>query len=112
MKAGTDDRCRCSAMDIVAQLVVAGAQVRAYDPSVSGPVRDLPDIVVFAGDPYNGCVGAEVVAVVNVWEEFTMVGLDQVRETTAVARMLEAGYLFDSGTVRDAGFEYVSLGNR
>ena len=53
----------------------------------------------------------EVLAVSNDWEEFTKVDLDQVRETMAVARMVDGRNLFDSGTVRDAGFEYVGLGN-
>lgn len=110
-KAGTDDRRRSPAIDIVARLVDAGAQVRAYDPSVSGPVPDLPDAVVVAGDPCDACVGAEVVAVLTDWEELTKVDLDQVRETMATARMVDARNLFDSGTVRDAGFEYVGLGN-
>ena len=110
-KAGTDDRLGSPAIDIVARLVDAGAQVQAYDPSACGPVPDLPDTVVIAGDPYDACVGAEVVAVLTDWEELTKVDLDQVRETMAVARMVDARNLFDSGTVRDAGFEYVGLGN-
>ncbi len=110
-KAGTDDRRRSPAVDIVAQLVDAGAQVRAYDPSVTGPVPDLPDTVVIAADPYDACAGSEVVAVLTDWDEFAKVDLDRIRETMAVARMVDARNLFDARTMRDAGFEYVGLGN-
>lgn len=111
-KAGTDDRRGSLATDIVARLVDAGdTRVRAYDPTVSSPVPDLPDTVVVAGDPYDACVGAEVVAVLTDWDELTKVDLHQIRETMATARMVDARNLFDSGTVRDADFDYVGLGN-
>lgn len=110
-KTATDDRRRSLAVDIVAQLLDAGAQVRAYDTSVSAPASELPETVVIGADPYDACTGSEVVAVLTDWEEFTKVDLERVRETMTVARMVDARNLFDPRSLGDVGFQYVNLGN-
>lgn len=110
-KAGTDDRRRSPAVDIVRLLVDGGAQVRAYDPSISGPVPDVPAGVTVVADPYQACAGADVLAVLTDWDEFTKVDLARIHQTMATPRMVDGRNLFDPQTLRDEGFEYVGLGN-
>lgn len=110
-KAGTDDRRRSPAVDIVTRLVASGARVQAYDPSVTAPAPDLPEAVVICPDAYEACAGADVLAVLTDWEELTKLDLDRVHEVMAAPRVVDGRNLFDARSMRDAGFEYVGLGN-
>jgi UDPglucose 6-dehydrogenase len=110
-KAGTDDRRRSPAIDIIRRLVILGRKVRAYDPLVDGPVPELPDEVEIVTDPYEACEGASVLAVLTDWDTLTKLDLTRVRARMANARMVDARNLFDASSARDHGFEYVGLGN-
>ncbi|HZU78840.1 MAG TPA: UDP-glucose/GDP-mannose dehydrogenase family protein [Acidimicrobiales bacterium] len=110
-KAGTDDRRRSPAVEIVQRLVASGAQVRVYDPSVTGPAPDIPEEVELLGDAYLACKGADVVAVLTDWEVFTRLDLARVRQLMTSARMVDARNHLDPAAVRAAGFDYLGLGN-
>src|SRR5579872_2354825 len=66
-KAGTDDRRRSPAVEIVQRLVRRGVRVRAYDPAVTGAVPEFDGGVEIVLDPYEACKGAAVVAVLTDW---------------------------------------------
>ncbi len=111
-KAGTDDRRRSPAVDIIGRLVAGGVKIRAYDPLVAGgPLPELPREVEVVGDPYDACEGASVLAVLTDWEVLTKLDLARVRQLMAAPRIVDARNLFDASTARDHGFEYVGLGN-
>jgi len=110
-KAGTDDRRRSPAIEIVQRLVARGVRVRAHDPSVTGAVPELPSPVEVLADPYDACEGASVLAVLTDWESFTKLDLGRVRDVMATARVVDARNLFDPRSLRELGFEYVGIGN-
>ena len=110
-KAGTDDRRRSPAVDIVNQLRQRGATVRAYDPAVTGPVPEVDGDVVVCADPYDAATGADVVAVFTDWEELTKIDVGRLRSAVAAPRIVDARNCLDAASLRDAGFDYVGLGN-
>ena len=110
-KAGTDDRRRSPAVQIVQRLARRGVRVRAYDPAVAGPVPEFDGDVEVVLDPYEACKGAAVLAVLTDWPSFTELDLVKAREGMSTARMVDARNLFDPETTRQAGFEYIGLGN-
>ena len=110
-KAGTDDRRRSPAIEIVQRLERRGARVRAHDPAVTGPVPELTGTVEVLADPYEACQGASVLAVLTDWESFTKLDMSRVRDVMAAPRVIDARNLFDARSMRDLGFEFVGLGN-
>ena len=110
-KAGTDDRRRSPAVDIVNELRQRGATVRAYDPAATGPVPEVDGEVVVCGDPYDAAAGADVVAVLTDWEEFTKIDLDRLRAAVGSPRIVDARNCLDATALRAAGFDYIGLGN-
>ncbi|HZU79692.1 MAG TPA: UDP-glucose/GDP-mannose dehydrogenase family protein [Acidimicrobiales bacterium] len=110
-KAGTDDRRRSPAIDIVQRLLAAGAQIRAHDPAISGSVPELPDDVEIVGDAYLACKGADVVALLTDWDEYKGVDLARVKKLMASPKIVDARNLLDPDALRSAGFDYVGLGN-
>lgn len=107
-KARTDDVRDSPAIAVVRRLTSQGAVVRAYDPTVNGPVDGL-DVEVVT-DPYAACADAEVLAVLTEWDEFKWLDLDKVAETMAAPRVLDARNLIDRSALLRRGFEFQGIG--
>ncbi len=107
-KARTDDVRDSPAIAVVRRLTSQGAVVRAYDPTVNGPVDGL-DVEVVT-DPYAACADAEVLAVLTEWDEFKWLDLDKVAETMVAPRVLDARNLIDRSALLRRGFEFQGIG--
>jgi UDPglucose 6-dehydrogenase len=108
-KANTDDRRESPAIEVLRRLAAAGADLTAFDPTVSGPVPELPDATI-APDAYAACEGAQVLVVLTEWDDFKWVDLDKVDEAMAEPRIVDARNLLDRSAVRRRGFEYDGIG--
>ena len=110
-KANTDDRRDSPAVEVLRRLVAGGAEVTAFDPTVSGPMPELSEVTV-APDPYAACEGAEVLVVLTEWDDFKWVDLDKVSDSMAEPRIVDARNLLDRSAVRRRGFAYDGIGRR
>jgi UDPglucose 6-dehydrogenase len=108
-KANTDDRRESPAVEIVRRLVEGGAVVRAYDPTVSGELPEIPEVLA-CDDPYAACEGARVLAVLTEWDEFKWVDLDKVADTMDERCIVDARNLLDRGALLRRGFTHQGLG--
>ncbi len=108
-KANTDDRRESPAIEVLRRLIAAGARVTAFDPTVDGPIPELPEVAI-AADPYAACDGAELLVVLTEWDDFKWVDLDKVAEALAQPRIVDARNLLDRSAVRRRGFEYDGIG--
>jgi UDPglucose 6-dehydrogenase len=109
-KAGTDDRRDSPAVEIVRRMVADGARVQAYDPTVTGPVPELPDGVEICGDPYAACDGAAAVVVLTEWEELRWLDFAKVRALLSEPSIVDARNLLDPTALRRMGITYVGVG--
>ena len=109
-KARTDDRRDSPAIEIVRRLVAAGATVRAYDPTVRGPVPELGAEVEVLDDAYAACEGASCVVVLTEWDELRWLDYAKVRDLLAGHHVVDARNLLDPTALRRLGFSYVGLG--
>ncbi len=105
-KARTDDQRDSPALDIIRRLTTQGANVRAYDPTVTDP---LPGMEVCA-DAYAACEGATVLVVLTEWDEFRWVDFAKCRAAMSGAALVDARNLLDPASVRRQGFAYTGVG--
>ncbi len=105
-KARTDDLRDSPSLAIIERLVKAGAQVRAYDPSVTS---QLPDMVTVT-DPYEACEDAVVLAILTEWDEFRWLDLGLVRTRMASPHLVDARNLIEPAAARRAGFRFTGIG--
>ncbi len=105
-KARTDDTRDSPALRIVGLLADQGADVRAYDPAVKGPIQGLEP----AGDPYSVCDGADVLVVLTEWDEFRWLDFDKVAGLMAAPRVVDGRNLLDKPALERRGFSYVGIG--
>jgi UDPglucose 6-dehydrogenase len=109
-KANTDDLRDSPALSIAAELVAAGASVRAYDP-VAGEAagREVPGLLV-ASDPFDACDGAEVLALLTEWDQFRWLDYSRVATVMSETRVVDARNLLDPAAMRRLGFTYQGVG--
>jgi UDPglucose 6-dehydrogenase len=108
-KAATDDRRDSPAIAVIRLLGAEGARVTAYDPTVSEPIRELPDTAVTV-DPYAACEGASVLVVLTEWEELRWLDFEKVRELLAKPYVVDARNVLDPAALRRLGFVYTGIG--
>src|SRR5437870_2234412 len=75
-KPNTDDLREARSLEVVAQLLAAGATVRAYDPvAIENARAVLPATVRYAVSAYEAAQGADAVALVTEWNAFKFINL-------------------------------------
>jgi UDPglucose 6-dehydrogenase len=112
-KAGTSDRRDSPALEIVALLKAAGADVRAFDPTVAAGSTDgdLQGILT-TGSVVESARGSDVIVVLTEWPEFALVNFESLAHEVRQRHVIDARNLLSTRDVRAAGFTYRGLGRR
>jgi UDPglucose 6-dehydrogenase len=108
-KANTDDLRQSPALHIIQRLLRRGARVQAYDPAVTGPLDEVPELTVVP-DSYAAAEGASVLAVLTEWDEFKWVDLDKLAGLMAEPCIMDSRNLLDRAAVTRRGFTYRAVG--
>lgn len=124
-KAGTDDLRNSPAVEVALRLAAGGAEVRAFDPTVTVPegagaipvpAIELPDdlegSLLAYPDAYSACEGAAAVVVLTEWDEFRWLDFVKVRGALVSPVLVDARNLLDPAQVRRLGFSYTGIGRR
>lgn len=109
-KARTDDRRDSPAIEVVRRIVAEGGRVKAYDPTVRGPVPELPSGVEICTDAYAACDGAVALAVLTEWDELRWLDFGKVRGLLRHPNVVDARNLLDPAALRRMGFSYIGVG--
>lgn len=114
-KPDTDDLREAPSRVIVAELAARGARIVAHDPeAMEGAKRLFADLpaVHFAETPMQALEGADALVIVTEWKAYRSPDFDRMRELLRAPVVLDGRNLFDPWLMRDAGFEYWSIGRR
>jgi len=111
-KADTDDMRDSPSLDIVPELVRAGARVRAYDPAGMHEAKKMLTGVEFSERAYDAIEGADAVAILTEWNEFRALDLDRVKQLMKSPVMVDLRNLYDPDQMAAAGILYTCLGRR
>jgi len=114
-KPNTDDMREAASRALIADLLEAGASVRAYDPVAGEAARRL-----FAGEPRVQVVdsalaaleGCEALAIVTEWREFRSPDFGALKARLAHPVIFDGRNLYDPAVVKAHGFEYHPIGRR
>jgi UDPglucose 6-dehydrogenase len=109
-KANTDDLRDSPSLSIAAELVAAGAVVRAYDPVAGEAAGAMVPGLGVATDAYDACDGAEVLALLTEWDQFRWLDFTRVAVMMAEPRVVDARNLLDPAAMRRLGFAYQGVG--
>jgi UDPglucose 6-dehydrogenase len=119
-KPNTDDMRDAPSRVLIADLVRAGARVRAYDPVAMPEARrvlshDLGEAVAavsFADSPEAAVEGADALAIVTEWKVFRSPDLPGLARSLKARVIFDGRNLYEPAAVEAAGLAYFPIGRR
>jgi UDPglucose 6-dehydrogenase len=109
-KAGTSTLRRSAALEIIKDLTVNGAKVKAFDPRVDLVELSLHKSFEFLPDPYAVAKDADALVILTEWPEFTNLDFDLIKATMKKPVIIDGKNLLDSQQLIDMGFIYSGVG--
>ena len=109
-KPETDDIREAPSVDVVKALQERGAEVRAFDPQAMHEAAEVLPELQLCKDSYEACQDADLLVIITEWNEFRALDLDRIRALMRVPRLVDMRNIYDPAAVRQAGFEYWSVG--
>ena len=109
-KPNTDDMRESPSLDIVTDLLAAGARVRAYDPEGMDEARQLMRDVTFCDSAYAAMDGADGLVIVTEWNEFRALDLNRVKTLLREPVMVDLRNIYNPVEMQEAGFRYSCIG--
>jgi UDPglucose 6-dehydrogenase len=109
-KPDTDDMRFAPAIDIIRSLHDDGAEIHAFDPEAIPVAKTVLRDIRFAKNPYETARSADALLCLTEWKEFREIDLGRVRRLMKRPLIFDGRNMYDPKTMRDLGFEYVSIG--
>ncbi|SEA35606.1 UDP-glucose dehydrogenase family protein [Acidovorax soli] len=112
-KPNTDDMREAPSLELLADLLAAGATVTAYDPvAMSEAQRVLGDEprIRYAQTPNEALEGADALVIVTEWKEFRSPDFELLKARLKQPLIVDGRNLYDPAWVRSQGFDYLAIG--
>jgi UDPglucose 6-dehydrogenase len=109
-KPETNDIREAPALDIIKDLLKAGARVRAYDPVAMIETAELLPEVNYADDEYSAVTGADALVLVTEWNQFRALDMKRIHDLMKTGKVADLRNIYEPEDMRELGFEYVGIG--
>jgi len=114
-KANTDDMREAASLVLIADLVAAGARVRAYDPAAGHQAKKMfgEQTGVSVVDSADAALeGADALAVITEWQEFRSPDFAAIKAALKTPAIFDGRNLYDPAVVKGYGLEYFPIGRK
>ena len=116
-KPGTDDMREAPSLQIIADLIKAGAKIRAFDPvATETATAALPgewfenDSVQFFNDQYEAIKGSDALVLVTEWKQFANPDFSRIKQQLTHAVIFDGRNQYEPSRMRELGFDHVAIG--
>jgi UDPglucose 6-dehydrogenase len=110
-KPNTDDMREAPSLTIIAELIAAGAKIRAFDPvAMENASLLLSPEVTLCDSSYAALHGADALLIVTEWNEFRHPDFDKIKSTLKQPLIFDGRNLFEPRQMSERGFSYYSIG--
>jgi UDPglucose 6-dehydrogenase len=110
-KADTDDIRESSAIDVIRYLLEKGAHVRAHDYKGMENMKQIfKDQVEWSPDPVTAAAGADAVALVTDWPQYTTLPFRKIAATMNTPLIFDGRNCLNRDVMRENGFQYYPIG--
>ncbi len=112
-KPDTDDLREAPSLQLIAELLAHGAQLRLFDPISLEKARLLfknQNGLVFCKDAYDAAQGADAVALVTEWKQFRALNLKKLRLLMKEPVFFDGRNQFSAKEMVENGFDYFGIG--
>ncbi|MFB4213363.1 UDP-glucose/GDP-mannose dehydrogenase family protein [Shouchella sp. JSM 1781072] len=110
-KPNTDDMREAASITLSQELVLAGAQVVAYDPIATENAKALlPEAVDYVESPNQAIKGADTAFVVTEWGDICALTPEDFKTNLKEPVVFDGRNCFDLEVMKEAGLNYYSVG--
>ncbi len=114
-KPNTDDMRDAPSLTLIADLLAAGAQIRAYDPVAGEQARRLLGAktnMEIKNSSQETLQDSDALVIVTEWAEFRAPDFAALKKALKTPAIFDGRNLYDPAMVRALGFEYFPIGRR
>jgi UDPglucose 6-dehydrogenase len=110
-KADTDDIRESAALDVIRHLLDQGAHVVATDPKAMEHMKQIfKDEVEWSPDPVQAAVGADAVALMTDWPQYSTLPFRKIAATMNQPIIFDGRNCLHREVMRETGFQYYPMG--
>src|SRR5215211_5630761 len=110
-KADTDDIRESAAIDVIQYLLEKGARVKAHDYKGMENMKEVfKDQVEWCHDPVTAAAGADAVALVTDWPQYTTLPFRKIAATMNAPIIFDGRNCLQRDVMRETGFQYYPMG--
>lgn len=110
-KPETDDIREAPALELIDELVNAGAQLRVFDPEAMNNVKAIfGDKIIYATDQYDALSNTDALIIVTEWSEFRNPNFDRISELLNHPAIFDGRNVYTLEKMHELGFYYESIG--
>jgi UDPglucose 6-dehydrogenase len=110
-KADTDDIRESAALDVIRYLLDRGATVRAHDYKAMENMKQVfGEQVEWATDPVSAAAGADAVALITDWPQYTTQPFRKIAATMNNPVIFDGRNCLHREVMRENGFQYYPIG--
>jgi UDPglucose 6-dehydrogenase len=110
-KADTDDIRESAALDVIRYLLEKGAHVKATDPKAMENMKMIfKDEVDWSPDPVACAGGADAVALLTDWPQYTTLPFRKIAATMNSPIIFDGRNCLHRDLMRETGFQYYPMG--
>ena len=110
-KADTDDIRESAALDVIRYLLEKGAHVKAHDYKGMENMKQIfKDQVEWCHDPVTAAAGADAVALLTDWPQYTTLPFRKISATMNQPIIFDGRNCLHRDVMRESGFQYYPMG--
>lgn len=112
-KPETDDIRDAPSLELIRELVAAGAKLRVFDPEAMPNVKQIMgDKIYYATDQYDAITGADALIVVTEWSEFRNPDFDVIYSKLKHPAIFDGRNVYSLERMQSLCFYYESIGRK
>lgn len=112
-KPETDDIREAPALELIDELLAAGALVRVFDPEAMDNVKNLlGDKLYYSKDMYDSVAGADALVIVTEWSEFRNPDFNRISNSLKNPAIFDGRNVYALDKMEQLGFYYESIGRK
>ena len=110
-KPQTDDMREAPSLIVIKKLLMAGANVRAYDPvALNEAKKHFGDSIIYCEDKYETLINGDCLAVLTEWSEFRLPNFNIMFKLLNVPAIFDGRNIYDKEELNKNGFDYFCIG--
>ena len=110
-KPQTDDMREAPSLQIIKELLAAGAKVKAYDPVAIEEARHhFGDTITYCVDQYEMLIEADSLAVLTEWSEFRIPNFKIMKHLMNAPVIFDGRNVYDKKEMEALNFQYFCIG--